>query len=98
MGVIADVVDHERFERFEEQPGGTGDAGHAVALLAHHAPQFLQHEIGAGDIFAAQHATLKLADQQQARLRRHFPQELPQSFDRVGARHRPFYPPLDQVN
>src|SRR3954462_13630371 len=40
----ADVVDHERFERFEEQPGGTGDAGHAVARSEEHTSELQSHD------------------------------------------------------
>jgi hypothetical protein len=90
--MLAAVVDHERLKRLEKKTGAMTDPRAALALLARDAAQFLQDEIGAGILVAAQQAAFELADQQRARLRRELAQELPQPFDRVGARHRRFRP------
>jgi hypothetical protein len=60
--MIASVINQKRFERLEQQLGGIVDAERAVALLAHDAPQFLQDQIGARNLFAAQQAR-SIADQ-----------------------------------
>ena len=92
--MVGTIVDQERLERLEEQAGGIADARDALALLAHDVAQFLQNEIVAGDIVAAQQRAFEFADQQRTRRRRELAQVLPQPFDRVGARHRRLYPPF----
>ena len=56
-------------------------------MAAHDSPQFLQDQITASDVFAAQRAALEFADQQRA-LPAKLTQKFPQSLDgRFGARH-----------
>ena len=52
--VIGGIVDEERLDRREEQPGGVADARHRLACDANGAAQFLQDEVAAGRLFAAQ--------------------------------------------
>jgi len=88
MFVVAAIVDKKWFKWFEEQLSGFIEARTAVSLLAHDAPQFLQDQISASDVFAAQHAALEFADQQRTRSRRKLAQKFPQSFDgRFDTRH-----------
>ena len=86
--MVAAIVDKKRCKRLEKHLSGFIETSGTVSLLAHDAPQFLQDQIAASDVFAAQHAALKFADQQRTRSRRKLAQKFPQSFDgRFGARH-----------
>ena len=100
MRTVAAIVYQKRFERLEEQAGGIADAGGGFALVAHDPAQFLQQqfvqsEIGTVCVRAAQQAAFELVNQQQTCLWRELAQELPQPFNRVGARHWRLYPRLN---
>jgi hypothetical protein len=86
--MVATIIDNKRFKRLEQQPGGIFYAGNHIALLANNAAKFLENEVRADDVLAAQHAALKFADQQRTRPRRELAQKMPQPFDgRLSARH-----------
>jgi hypothetical protein len=94
MAVLAEIVDQKRLKRFEEQPGAMADAGRTLALVAGETAQFLQHQIGAAQVVAAQQAALEFGNQHPPRLRRKLAQEQLKPFNRVGARHRRLCPCL----
>jgi hypothetical protein len=64
MLVVAAIVDQKWLKRLEQQLSGLVETSSTVPLLAHDASQFLEDEIAAGDLVAAQHVSLKFADQQ----------------------------------
>src|SRR6185437_8828289 len=88
MPVVATVIYDERLQRLEQQSGRVFYAGRYIALLAHNAAEFLENEIRANDVFAAQDTALEFANQQRTRPGRELAQKMPQPFDgRLGARH-----------
>ena len=52
--VIGGIINDERLNRREEQAGGIADTRHRLAGSANGAPEFLQDELAAGGLFAAQ--------------------------------------------
>jgi hypothetical protein len=70
MLVVAAIVDQKWLKRLEQQLSGLVETSSTVPLLAHDASQFLEDEIAAGDLVAAQHVSLKFADQQRTCSRR----------------------------
>ncbi len=86
--VVGGSVDQERLERHEEQARRVADARHALRLGADGAPQFLQHQLAAGHVVAAQLGALELCDQHCPRFRLEIPEIFPQPFDGLPvARH-----------
>ncbi|MFZ0029299.1 MAG: hypothetical protein WAK72_24410 [Pseudolabrys sp.] len=77
MLVVAAIVDQKWLKRLEQQLSGLVETSSTVPLLAHDASQFLEDKIAAGDLVAAQHVSLKFADQQRTCSRRKLAQKFP---------------------
>ena len=69
MLAIGGIVDEERLERREEHAGCVADARDRLLGGTDRAPQFLQHEIVAGNLLAPQQTALKLCDKHRPCLR-----------------------------
>jgi hypothetical protein len=87
MMVRGGVVDQERFERLKEKPREIPGPRRRPARLARRPAQFLQHELGAGGVVAAQQAPLKLGNQQSPRFRFQVPEILPQTLHEQPVGH-----------
>src|SRR6185369_6294918 len=73
--MVAAIVDNERLKRLEQQPRGIFYAGSHIALFADNPAEFLENEVRADDLFAAQQAAFEFADQQRTRPRRELAQK-----------------------
>jgi hypothetical protein len=69
------VVEQERLDRAEEEPGGIVDARRLLSGLARCASDLLKNEIAAGNLIAAQQGAFELRDEQSARRRRKLPEK-----------------------
>ncbi len=67
--VVGGIVNQERLDRSEKQACGVADARHRLSGGTDDTAQFLQHELVAGDLVAAQHGALKLGHEHRPRLR-----------------------------
>ncbi len=87
--VVGGSVDQEWLERHEEQVRRVADARHALRLGADGAPQFVEHQLAASHIVAAQLGALELCNQHRPRFRLEVSEIFPQPFDGLPvARHR----------
>ena len=86
--MIGAAVDQERFQWRKEQPRGVANARHFVGVAADRAAQFLQYQIVAGALFAAQQAAFELLHQHRPRRGREGAEIFTQPFDGLSiARH-----------